>query len=71
MFAFRKRKPAAALSTAMLASLAFVALAIWGWNLPLSKAGEFLLIAVVLVVALVLLAAATVALLKFLQRRRD
>ncbi len=64
MFVFRKRKPAAALSTAMLASLAFVA------HLGICRSvSEFLLIALVLMVALVMLAAATVALLKFLQRR--
>ena len=58
-------------STAIWASigcLAFVAAAIWGWDLSWQQALEFFFICVVLIVAVVLAAALMVAVVKVLQR---
>lgn len=44
-----QRRNRAIMSVALMASAAFIALAIVGWDLPVSTAMEFLFIAVVLV----------------------
>lgn len=69
----KKRKPSSALAVALLASLAFMALAIWGWGVPLATVGQFLLISLVLMLGLMVAAIVLVACIKFLQRlsRRD
>lgn len=41
------------MTVAMVAGLAFIALAIYGWDLPVAKAGQFLLITLILVSVLV------------------
>lgn len=71
MFFSRKRKPGAAISVALLASLAFLALAVWGWGMPLATVGEFLLISSVLMLVIMAAAAGVVFLFKFLQRLRQ
>ncbi len=69
----KKRKPSSAIAVALLASLAFMALAIWGWGVPLSTVGQFFLISLVLILGLMAAAIVLVACIKFLQRlsRRD
>ena len=69
----RGRKTRSAVTVALMASLAFMALAVWGWGMPLSKVGEFLWISLVLIAAVMVAAVGGVAVLKLLQRfrRRD
>lgn len=67
----RKRKTRSAVTIALMASLAFMALAVWGWGMPLAKVGEFLWISLVLIVGLMLAAVAVVAIMKLLQRLRS
>ena len=67
----RKRKTRSAVTVALMASLAFMALAVWGWGMPLSKVGEFLWISLVLIVALMIAAVSVVAVIKLLQRIRS
>ncbi|MGH1373463.1 MAG: hypothetical protein ACRBBW_15595 [Cellvibrionaceae bacterium] len=67
----KKRKPGSAIAVALLASAAFLALAIWGWGVPLSTVGQFFLISLVLIAGLMLAAIALVACIKFLQRLRQ
>ncbi len=51
------RKNRSVVTTSLLAGGAFVALAVWGWDLPLSTVGQFLLISLVCLVAIILVAA--------------
>lgn len=69
----KNRKPQSAIVVALLASLAFMALAVWGWGMPLEKVGQFFLISMLLIVCVMVVAIVAVALLKLLQRfsRRD
>ena len=67
----KKRKPGSAMAVALLASFAFMALAIWGWGVPLETVGQFFLISVVLIVGVMLAAIVLVACFKFLQRLRQ
>ncbi len=66
----KNRKPRSAIAVALLASLAFMALAVWGWGMPLEKVGQFFLISMALIVCVMVAAIAAVALLKLLQRLR-
>lgn len=66
----KNRKPRSTIAVAMLASLAFMALAVWGWGMPLETVGQFFLISVVLIAGLMIAAIVMVACLKFLQRLR-
>lgn len=67
----KKRKPGSAMAVALLASFAFMALAIWGWGVPLKTVGQFFLISLVLIVGVMLAAIVLVACLKLLQRLRQ
>ena len=67
----KKRNTRSAVTIALMASLAFMALAVWGWGMPLSKVGEFLWISLVLIAGLMLAAVAVVATIKLLQRLRS
>ena len=53
-FTFKKR---ARVYSGLFASLAFVVLAIWGWDLPASTAGIFLLLCLIFLLGLAALAA--------------
>ncbi|MAZ88069.1 MAG: hypothetical protein CL693_10510 [Cellvibrionaceae bacterium] len=66
----KNRKPKSAIAVALLASLAFMALAVWGWGMPLEKVGQFFLISMALIVCVMVAAITVVALLKLLQRLR-
>ncbi len=67
----KKRKSGSAIAVALMASLAFMALAIWGWGVPLATVGQFFLISLVLMIGLMLAAVLFVVLIKFLQRLRQ
>ncbi len=49
----KTKKNRSFLSVALVASAAFIALAIYGWDLPVEKAANFLLITVVLLAAVI------------------
>ncbi|MEJ2416773.1 MAG: hypothetical protein P8Y45_07550 [Exilibacterium sp.] len=53
----KSRKNRSVVTTSLLAGGSFVALAVWGWDLPLSTVGQFLLISLVCLVAIILVAA--------------
>lgn len=53
----------------ILASTAFIALAIWGWGLPLETALMFLLICVVSLIVIVIFAAITALLLRLIRAK--
>lgn len=65
---FKKRSNAAAARIATLSSLAFIAAAVWAWDLPLQTVGHYFLITLVLVGALMLLAGIVVLLIKGVQK---
>ncbi|MYM62110.1 hypothetical protein [Pseudomaricurvus sp. HS19] len=67
LFGFR-RKSRPAFGVAMVASLAFIALAIWGWNVPVDQILSILLACLLLIVGLVLVSAALIVGLKLLRR---
>lgn len=64
----RIRKTHPSMAVALLASLAFIALAVWGWNLPLGTVFQFLLICLVLIVVLIAAAALLVFLFQLIKR---
>lgn len=66
LFKFKKRRSPA--TTAMLASAAFIALAVYAWDVPVSELLNTLLVLVVVLGGIILLALLCVALLKFLRR---
>jgi hypothetical protein len=68
MLFFRRRKGRSAVPIAILSSLAFIAAAVWAWDLPLATVGHFFLITLVLTVGLMLLAAVAVLGIKWLQK---
>ncbi len=59
---FGKRRARSAFVVSLLAGLAFIALSIYGWDLPLASAGKFLLISLLMVLALMALALCVVLL---------
>ena len=67
LFGFR-RKSRPAFGVAMVASLAFIALAIWGWNVPVDQVLSILFASVLLIGALVVAAALLVLLFRLLRR---
>jgi len=64
---FKKQKSALAVS--LLGSLAFIALAIWGWALPLETALNYLLISAVLMMVVMIAAFISAWLLSLLRDR--
>lgn len=64
----RIRKSHPSMAVALFASLAFIALAVWGWHLPLEKVFQFLLICLVLVVVLIAAAALLMAVIQLVKR---
>ncbi|MBR9912646.1 MAG: hypothetical protein GYB33_20075 [Gammaproteobacteria bacterium] len=64
----KRRGMRSVMTTALLACLAFVALAIWGWKLPIAAALQYLVICLLMVVVLIAAAALVVGLFKFVQR---
>lgn len=52
----RVNKQRSALGVSLLGSLAFIALAIWGWDLPLEKAFSFFLISAILMMVIMIAA---------------
>lgn len=52
----RLNKQRSALGVSLLGSLAFIALAIWGWDLPLEKAFSFFLISAILMMVVMIAA---------------
>lgn len=73
MLFFKRRKARSAVFIAILASLSFLALAVWGWGMPLETVGKFFFISLVLILALMLAAVLMVVVFKLIQRvfRRD
>ncbi|GAB3106349.1 hypothetical protein G8770_07975 [Aestuariicella hydrocarbonica] len=67
----RKNKSRSAASVAVLASLAFLALAVWGWDVPLETLSQFFLISLVLILGLMVAAIGMVVLIKFVQKLRN
>lgn len=69
---FKKgRQPHTSMSIALLASLAFIALAMWGWDLPAQTVLTFLWICLVLVLVVIAAAALLLAIIKLPQYWRD
>ena len=52
----------------MVACLAFVALAVWGWGLPLESVWNFFVVSLALIVLLMLAAVIMVVLIRLLKR---
>jgi hypothetical protein len=67
-FRFKKR---ARLLSSMIASAAFIGLAIYGWGLPISDALAFLVLCVVFLLVIVALALVSGWLLRWVRQRRD
>jgi hypothetical protein len=67
---FRIKKRARLLSS-MIASAAFIGLAIYGWGLPISTALTFLAICILFLLAIIALALVSGGLLRLARRRRD
>ncbi len=61
---FRKRKPRSAVTVTLLASAAFLALAVYGWDVPVSELQSFLVILLGLLAVIVVAAFLMVALIK-------
>lgn len=69
----RGSKPHSSMSVAVLASLAFIALAMWGWDLPGATVLNFLWICLALVTVVIAAAALVIAIIKlphFLRKRK-
>ncbi|NIB43709.1 hypothetical protein HBA55_29155 [Pseudomaricurvus alkylphenolicus] len=64
----KKRKPATALSIAMLSSAAFIALAIYGWDLPTESALRFFWMSAIMVGGMMIAAVIMVLLIRLLRR---
>ena len=65
----RLKKQKSALGVSLLACLAFIALAVWGWDLPLEAAFSYLLISIVLMMAIMVMAFISAWLLSLLRDR--
>lgn len=65
---FRKRKPRSAVTVALIACAAFLALAVYGWDVPLSDLSSFLIITVGLLAAIIGAAFLMVILIKSVKR---
>ncbi len=70
MFTFKKRTPRSATAVAILASLAFLALAVWGWEVPLATVGRYFVISLLLIGAVMLAAIVMVLLLRAVSKLR-
>ena len=62
------RQPAIRIGVTFLACLAFMALAVWGWGMPLASVWEFFLISLVLIVVLMAAAIVMVIFIRLLQK---
>lgn len=60
-------KPRSVLITSLLACMAFIFMAIFGWDLPVESALKFLVFCVVLLVVIILAAFLVLALFKWLK----
>lgn len=64
---FKKQK--SALGVSMIGCLAFIGLAIWGWDLPIETALSYALISAILMMVIIIAAYFTAWLLSFLKGR--
>jgi high-affinity Fe2+/Pb2+ permease len=65
---FSKRKPRSAVTVALIACATFLALAVYGWDVPLSDLSSFLIITVGLLAAIIGAAFLMVILIKSIKR---
>jgi ABC-type antimicrobial peptide transport system permease subunit len=66
----RIKKQQSALAVSLLGSLAFIGLAIWGWNLPIETALSFVLISAILMMLVMMAAFVTAWLMSKYRNRR-
>ncbi len=66
----RIKKQQSALAVSLLGSLAFIGLAIWGWNLPIETALNFVLISAILMMLVMMAAFVTAWLMSKFRNRR-
>tara|TARA_B100000768_G_C11061624_1_gene282698 strand:+ start:7 stop:219 length:213 start_codon:yes stop_codon:yes gene_type:complete len=66
----RIKKQQSALAVSLLGSLAFIGLAIWGWNLPIETALSFVLISAILMMLVMMAAFVTAWLMSKFRNRR-
>jgi hypothetical protein len=65
----RIKKQQSALAVSLLGSLAFIGLAIWGWNLPIETALSFVLISAILMMLVMMAAFVTAWLMSKFRNR--
>ena len=68
LLGLRGGKRRSVLPVSMIACLAFIALAIWGWGLPPQRVWEFLLISLVCLAVIVIAALAGAALIVLIRK---
>jgi quinol-cytochrome oxidoreductase complex cytochrome b subunit len=66
----RIKKQQSALAVSLLGSFAFIVLAIWGWNLPIETALNFVLISAILMMLVMMAAFVTAWLMSKFRNRR-
>jgi len=59
-----KRKPRSAIGVALIACASFLALAVWGWGVPVASLGQSLLLLLLLLLVVIVAAGLLIAVLK-------